>query len=200
MNVPAIVQSSARGAQVFFQESPNAAFTLFQSPFHITPGAQGIPAVPNGASGMIKITQHGSQPSMDGAAANFTGIVRVDALFQAPMPARVGGATVTFAPGARTVWHSHPLGQTLHVVAGTGLVQQWGQAVQTIRPGDLVWIPPNTKHWHGATATSTMVHIAITEALDGKAADWMEPVNTDQYGGVSGCSRRAYRVPTLRLE
>ncbi|GJG98198.1 cupin domain-containing protein [Cupriavidus pauculus] len=134
---------------------------------------------------MITITQCGSQPSMDGAAVSFTGSVRIDAHFQAGPPARVGGATVTFAPGARTVWHSHPLGQTLLVVAGIGFVQQWGEPVRTMGPGDLVWIPPNTKHWHGATAASTMAHIAITEALEGIAVDWMEPVDTDQYAKAS---------------
>lgn len=130
---------------------------------------------------MITVTQPCLQSSTDGSAAYFTGSVRIDAHFQAPAPARVGGATVTFAPGARTAWHSHPLGQTLLVVAGVGFVQQWGQPVQTIRPGDLVWIPPNTKHWHGATATSTMAHIAIAEALEGKAVEWMEQVCLEEY-------------------
>ncbi|WP_307188103.1 cupin domain-containing protein [Cupriavidus sp. D384] len=130
---------------------------------------------------MVTITPPGSQPSIDGSAAHFTGSVRIDGHFQAPRPARVGGATVTFAPGARTAWHKHPLGQTLLVVAGMGFVQQWGEAVQIMRPGDLVWIPPNTKHWHGATASSTMAHIAITEAMEGKAVDWMERVSAMQY-------------------
>lgn len=130
---------------------------------------------------MITVTRHCMQSTTDGAAVSFSGSVRIDAHFQAPAPARVGGATVTFAPGARTAWHSHPLGQTLLVVAGTGFVQKWGEPAQTIRPGDLVWIPPNTKHWHGATSTSTMVHIAIAEALEGNAVEWMEQVAADEY-------------------
>src|SRR5690242_876063 len=103
---------------------------------------------------MITVTRPCMQPSLEASAATFTGSVRIDGQFRAPAPASVGGATVTFAPGARTAWHSHPLGQTLLVVAGVGFVQQWGQLVRTIRPGDLVWIPPNTKHWHGATTAS----------------------------------------------
>ncbi|WP_404994429.1 cupin domain-containing protein [Cupriavidus pauculus] len=129
----------------------------------------------------ITVTRAAVQPSMAGAAASFTGSVRIDAHFQAPLPARIGGATVTFAPGARTAWHSHPLGQTLLVVAGTGFVQQWGDLVQPLQPGDIVWIPPNTKHWHGATAHSSMVHIALAETLEGKAVDWMEHVDDEQY-------------------
>ncbi|TPQ39761.1 (R)-mandelonitrile lyase [Cupriavidus pinatubonensis] len=131
---------------------------------------------------MITVTRPCMQPSLEGSAANFTGSVRIDGQFQAPAPASVGGATVTFAPGARTAWHSHPLGQTLLVVAGVGFVQQWGQLVRTIRPGDLVWIPPNTKHWHGATTASIMAHIAIAEALEGKAVKWMEQVCPEEYG------------------
>ncbi|MGO4331095.1 cupin domain-containing protein [Cupriavidus sp. 2TAF22] len=132
---------------------------------------------------MIKVTPIGSQPSKDGPEEFFTGSVRIDSLFQAEAPARVGGATVIFGPGARTAWHSHPLGQTLLVTAGTGLVQQWGAPVQTIRSGDLVWIPPSTKHWHGATAATSMTHIAIAESLDGKVVDWMEQVCAEQYEG-----------------
>ncbi|WP_082016666.1 (R)-mandelonitrile lyase [Cupriavidus sp. IDO] len=131
---------------------------------------------------MITVTQPCQQSSGEGPAAYFTGSVRVDAHFQAEAPARVGGATVTFAPGARTAWHSHPLGQTLLVVAGVGVVQQWGEPAQTIRPGDLVWIPPNTKHWHGATGSVTMAHIAIAEVLEGTAVEWMEQVSSQQYG------------------
>lgn len=133
---------------------------------------------------MITVTKPCQQSSSQGPAACFTGSVRIDSHFQADAPARVSGATVTFAPGARTAWHSHPLGQTLLVVAGVGVVQQWGEPAQTIRPGDLVWIPPNTKHWHGATASVTMAHIAIAEAMDGTVVEWMEQVSPEQYTQV----------------
>ncbi len=134
------------------------------------------------ASGQtITIARSGSQPSRQGPAENFTGSVRVDSPFQASDPARVSGALVTFEPGARSAWHSHPLGQTLIVTAGTGRVQQWGSPVDEIRQGDVVWIPPNQKHWHGASPTSSMAHIAIVEQLDGKSTDWMEKVSEEQY-------------------
>jgi quercetin dioxygenase-like cupin family protein len=122
-----------------------------------------------------------SQAPSIGAAQNFTGMVRVEGRFQASPPARVSGGTVIFEPGARTAWHTHPLGQTLIVTAGVGLVQHWGGASQEIRPGDVVWIPPGVKHWHGAAATSGMMHIAISEALDGKTVVWMELVSDEQY-------------------
>ncbi len=130
----------------------------------------------------INVTRVGSNPSSAGAEQNFTGSVFVDSRFQAAAPARVGGGVVTFAPGARTAWHTHPLGQTLIVTSGVGRVQKWGDPVQEIRPGDVVWIPPGVKHWHGAGPTVGMSHIAIAESLDGKAVDWMEKVSTDQYG------------------
>lgn len=130
----------------------------------------------------IKIMRIGSQPSSAGGEQNFTGSVRVDSRFQAPLPARVGGGIVTFEPGARTAWHTHPLGQTLIVTAGVGRVQKWGDAVQEIRPGDVVWIPPGVKHWHGATPTVGMSHVAISEALEGKSVEWMEKVSQEQYG------------------
>lgn len=130
---------------------------------------------------MITLTPTGSQPSVKGQAEYFTGTVRVDSPFQASEPARVGGATVTFEPGARTAWHTHPLGQTLFVAAGSGLVQEWGGPVHRINPGDVVWIPPGVKHWHGAAPTTAMTHIAIAESLDGKAVDWMEKVSDEQY-------------------
>jgi quercetin dioxygenase-like cupin family protein len=133
------------------------------------------------ADPMITVMPAGSQPSTAGAAGNFTGSVRVDQRFQATAPARVGGGVVTFEPGARSAWHTHPLGQTLIVTAGVGRVQQWGGPVQDIRPGDVVWIPPGIKHWHGATPTHGMSHIAIAEALDGKSVEWMEQVADDQY-------------------
>ncbi|MGO8865655.1 MAG: cupin domain-containing protein [Alphaproteobacteria bacterium] len=129
----------------------------------------------------MEIRRSGSQPSGKGPAEYFTGTVRVDPLFQADAPARALGATVTFEPGARTAWHSHPLGQTLIVTAGCGRVQRWGGPVEEIRPGDVVWIPPGEKHWHGATATTAMSHIAIVEQLNGKSADWMEKVSDDPH-------------------
>lgn len=136
-----------------------------------------------GEAPSVKVTRVGSQPSIKGPAETFTGAVRIDSLFQAASPARLGGAFVTFEPGARTAWHTHPLGQTLIVTAGAGLVQHRGGAVQEIRPGDIVWIPPGVKHWHGAAASTAMTHIAIAEALDGKVVDWMEKVSDEQFGG-----------------
>lgn len=130
---------------------------------------------------MLTVTPNGSQPSVKGSADYFTGAVRVDAPFKGTEPAQVSGGTVTFEPGARTAWHTHPLGQTLIVTAGTGWVQEWGQPVRLIKPGDTVWIPPNVKHWHGATATTGMTHIAIAEVLDGKVVDWMEHVSEQEY-------------------
>jgi quercetin dioxygenase-like cupin family protein len=125
----------------------------------------------------MDIKRNGSQQSAKGPADWFTGAVRVDLLFQAPEPARVAGARVTFEPGARTVWHTHPLGQTLIVTAGVGRVQRAGGPVEEIRPGDVVWFAPGEKHWHGAAPTTAMTHIAIQEALDGKAVEWMEHVS-----------------------
>jgi 4-carboxymuconolactone decarboxylase len=133
-------------------------------------------------SQMIKIARKGSQPSRQGPAENFTGSVRVDPLFQPNAQVRAAGSLVTFESGARTAWHSHPLGQILIVTAGTGRVQRWGDPVDEIRQGDVVWIPPGQKHWHGAAPNSSMAHIAIVEALDGKSADWMEKVTDAQYG------------------
>lgn len=130
---------------------------------------------------MITVIHAGSQPSTRGSNDHFTGSVRVDSRFQGEAPARIGGAIVTFEPGARTAWHTHPLGQTLIVTAGIGLVQQWGGPVQVIKPGDVVWIPPGVKHWHGATRTTSMTHIAVAEALNGKSVDWMELVTEAQY-------------------
>ena len=129
----------------------------------------------------MKITRVGSQPSGKGPADWFTGTVRIDPLFQAPEPARAGGASVTFEPGARTAWHTHPLGQTLIITAGFGWVQREDGLIEEVRPGDVVWFPPGLKHWHGATPTTAMTHIAIQESLDGKAVDWMETVSDEQY-------------------
>ncbi len=129
----------------------------------------------------MKITRIGSQPSKPGPADWFTGTVRIDPLMDAPEPARVAAASVTFEPGARTAWHTHPLGQTLFVTAGCGWAQRWGEPIEEIRPGDLVWFPPGEKHWHGATPTTAMTHIAIQEKLNGQAVEWMEQVSDDQY-------------------
>ena len=129
----------------------------------------------------MEIKRCGSQASSKGPGDWFTGTVRIDPLFQAPEPARVAGASVTFEPGARTNWHSHPLGQTLYVVAGVGRVQTQGGPVREIRPGDVVWIPPGEKHWHGGSPTTGMTHIALQESLDGSHANWMEPVSDADY-------------------
>jgi quercetin dioxygenase-like cupin family protein len=129
----------------------------------------------------------GSQPSSRGSTDWFTGTVRVDPLFQAPAPARVGAARVTFEPAARTAWHTHPLGQTLIVTDGCGRVQREGGPIEEIRPGDIVWFPPGEKHWHGASPTTAMTHIAVQESLDGKNVNWMEKVTDDEYGaGLAG--------------
>lgn len=131
---------------------------------------------------MITVSQSGSKPSVKGPAEYFTGTVRIDAPFQGTGPAKVGGATVTFVPSARTAWHTHPLGQTLIVTAGFGRVQEWGGPVREIRPGDIVWIPAGVKHWHGAAPENSMSHIAIAEAEEGKVVEWMEKVSDEQYG------------------
>jgi quercetin dioxygenase-like cupin family protein len=129
----------------------------------------------------MEIQRIGSQPSAKGSSQWFTGIVRIDPLFQAPDPARTQGASVTFEPSARTAWHTHPLGQTLIVTAGYGRAQRWGGPVEAIRPGDVVWFAPGEKHWHGAAEATAVTHIAIQEKLDGKVVDWMEPVSDEQY-------------------
>ena len=131
----------------------------------------------------MDITRNGTQFSGKGPADWFTGMVRFDPLFQSPAPARAAGLSVTFEPGARTAWHTHPLGQTLIVTEGCGRVQRWGGPVEEIRPGDVVWIPPGEKHWHGAAPKTGMTHIAIHELLDGKAVDWLEKVSDEQYEG-----------------
>jgi quercetin dioxygenase-like cupin family protein len=129
----------------------------------------------------MEIKRAGSQRSGKGPAEYFTGTVRVDPLFQAPAPARAAGASVTFEPGARTAWHTHPLGQTLIVTAGYGRVQRWEGKMEEVRPGDIVWFAPGEKHWHGASPTTAMTHIAIQEALDGTFVNWMEHVSDEQY-------------------
>jgi quercetin dioxygenase-like cupin family protein len=129
----------------------------------------------------MEIKRSGSEPSNKGPAEWFTGTVRIDPLFQTANPARVGAASVTFEPGARTAWHTHPLGQTLIVTAGCGRAQRWGGPIEEIRPGDVISFPPAEKHWHGASPRTAMTHIAIQEQLDGKAVDWMEHVSDQQY-------------------
>ncbi|ELW9470309.1 (R)-mandelonitrile lyase [Enterobacter asburiae] len=129
----------------------------------------------------MKIIRSGSLPSAKGPEAWFTGTVRIDAPFQASEPASVGGATVTFEPGARTAWHTHPLGQTLIVTQGRGWLQEWGKAAEILNQGDIAWIPPGVKHWHGASAQTAMTHIAIAESVNGSPVAWLENVTDEQY-------------------
>jgi quercetin dioxygenase-like cupin family protein len=131
----------------------------------------------------MEIKRSGSEPSGKGPADWFTGSVRIDRVMDAQDPARVMTATVTFEPGARTAWHTHPLGQTLIVTSGAGRAQRWGGPIEDIRPGDIVWFAPGEKHWHGASPTTAMTHIAIQEKLDGKSVDWLEHVTDEQYKG-----------------
>lgn len=132
----------------------------------------------------MEIRPCGSKPTNRAPAQSFTGVVLHEQVIEAPAPARVRSSHVTFEPGARTAWHTHPLGQTLYVLAGVGRVQAWGGPIREIRPGDVVWIPPGEKHWHGATPKNAMTHIAIQESLDGKHVEWMEHVTDEQYGGA----------------
>ncbi|GLR92119.1 hypothetical protein GCM10007857_88380 [Bradyrhizobium iriomotense] len=129
----------------------------------------------------MDIKRNGSRPSQKGSGEWFTGAVRIDPLFSAPEPARTGAGQVTFEPGARTAWHTHPLGQTLIITAGLGWVQREGGPVEEVRPGDVVWFPPGLKHWHGASSTTAMTHIAVQESVGGKNVDWMEKVTDEQY-------------------
>jgi quercetin dioxygenase-like cupin family protein len=129
----------------------------------------------------MEIKRVGSQPSAKGPSDWFTGTVQIDPLFQAPDPARIQGASVTFEPGARTAWHTHPLGQTLIVTAGCGWAPRWGGPIEEIQPGDVGWFAPGEKHWHGATPSTAMSRIAIQEKKDGKVVDWMEQVSDEQY-------------------
>jgi 4-carboxymuconolactone decarboxylase len=144
--------------------------------------AGGSAMAPASEDRTIVVTRSEAQTSRQGPAENFTGSVRVGQPFQASAPGRVSGARVTFEPGARTAWHSHPLGQTLIVTSGVGRVQRWGDPVDEIRPGDVVWIPPGQKHWHGASPSVGMTHIAIAERPEGKSVDWMEKVTDEEYG------------------
>jgi quercetin dioxygenase-like cupin family protein len=143
--------------------------------------AQSLSQATSTGSQTMDIKRSGSQPSRKGPAEYFTGTVRIDPLFQALEPSRVGGGSVTFEPGARTAWHTHPLGQTLIIIAGAGWVQREGGAIEEVHPGDVVWFPAGLKHWHGATPTTAMTHIAITESLNGKNVDWLEKVSHEQY-------------------
>jgi quercetin dioxygenase-like cupin family protein len=134
----------------------------------------------------MDINRAGSQPSTKGPIEYFTGAVRVDSLIRPRGPARVAASSVTFEPGARTAWHTHPLGQTLIVTAGSGRAQRWGAPAEDIRPGDVIWFPPGEKHWHGAAPDTAMTHIAVQEQLEGKTVEWMEQVTDDQYHGRGG--------------
>lgn len=138
-------------------------------------------AVAADAAQSMTLVRNGEQASIQGAPANFVGSARIDPLFPVRAPSRVSAGYVTFQPGARSMWHSHPLGQTLVVTAGTGWVQQEGGEKQVIKPGDVIWTPPGVKHWHGATDRTGMTHMAIQESLDGKNVEWMEPVTEAQY-------------------
>ncbi len=164
------------------------AMTLLrpQAALCLTTCLLGLAAPPETQAGTrpIKIIRNGTQPSAKGPADSFTGTVRVDPLFLAQEPSRVSAAIVTFEPGARTAWHTHPLGQTLIVTAGCGRVQKWGGAIEEIRPGDVVRIPPGVKHWHGAAPTTAMTHIAIQEQNLGRTVDWLEKVSDAQYLAV----------------
>lgn len=144
-------------------------------------GPVGLAQAPASDGQTLRITRAGSQPSAKGSADFFTGAVRVDPMFPATAPSRVSGGHVTFEPGARSAWHTHPVGQILIVTSGLGFVQQWGGPRQEVRAGDIVWFPPGLKHWHGASTTSAMTHSAIQEAVEGKAVDWMEHVADEQY-------------------
>jgi len=158
--------------------------TLFTAAAALAAACIGVQAAgaAQGSGDPITVTRAGSVPSAKGAVPNnFSGSVRVDMLHTPKEPWRTSAAYVTFEPGARTVWHTHPVGQTLVVTAGSGLVQRFGAPVETIRSGDVVWIPAGVKHWHGAAPSTGMTHIAITESLNGKAVDWLEPVSEAQY-------------------
>jgi 4-carboxymuconolactone decarboxylase len=152
-------------------------------------------ALASGARSQVMIARNNSQPPSTGSADNFTGTVRILGSFQRTAPARVSGVTVTFEAGARTAWHTHPLGQTLIVTAGAGRVQCWDDPAEEIRPGDVVWIPPGQKHWHGAAPNSSMTHIAISEQLNGKTVDWMEKVSNAQFGAPLNGQTPARNTP-----
>jgi quercetin dioxygenase-like cupin family protein len=158
---------------------------IFASLSLLTAAPSGIvqAQAPAGDGPTLRITRAGSQPSAKGSAEYFTGAVRGDPMFPATAPSRVSGGHVTFEPGARSAWHTHPVGQTLVITLGLGWVQQWGGPKQEVRAGDVVWFPPSIKHWHGASATTAMTHIAIQETIDGKNVDWLEQVSDEQCCG-----------------
>lgn len=159
--------------------------------------ASGRASEPDARSEAIRIARRGQQPSSQGSAEYFTGSVRIEPLFEAKDRSRTSGGSVTFEPGARTAWHTHPLCQTLIVTAGTGRVQRWGDPVEEIRSGDIVWIPPGQKHWHGASPATGMTHIAIQEYSGGKNVDWMEQVSDEQYKAVTPAPSALHPMPTL---
>lgn len=144
--------------------------------------ASGVAGTVCNAEGAIRISRVADQQSVVGSPKNFIGRVRVDQAFSGESPSRINGAMVTFEPGSRTAWHVHPLGQTLIIISGVGRIQEWGGPILELHPGDVVWIPPGVKHWHGAGAVQGMSHIAISEKLDGRSVDWQEPVSDEQYG------------------
>ena len=146
-----------------------------------TAPASTAPDNTNGNPAQMVIARAGSQASTKGPAQNFTGSVRVDPLFGVRAPSSVSGGAVTFEPGARSAWHTHPMGQVLIVTAGAGRIQQWGGAVEQIRAGDVIWTPPGIKHWHGAAPSTAVTHIAIQESANGKSVEWLEKVNDEQY-------------------
>ncbi|TQF12894.1 cupin domain-containing protein [Myxococcus llanfairpwllgwyngyllgogerychwyrndrobwllllantysiliogogogochensis] len=158
-------------------------------------GTQVAATSPSDGAQALRISRSGSQAPRQGPAESFTGAVRVDPLFQAKAPSRTSGASVTFEPGARSAWHAHPLGQVLLVTEGVGRVQRWGDPAEEIRPGDVVWIPPGQKHWHGASPEHRMTHIAVLEHLDGKTTEWMEKVSDAQYGAPTTEGRPPSEVP-----
>lgn len=160
----------------FNKVNPDAYIRLFEKLLLVR-----IDATPKTEGRQMEIKRSGSRPTAVGSGDYFTGSVRIEPLFQAPYPARVVGASVTFEPGARTAWHTHPLGQTLVVMSGSGWAQRDGGPIEDIRPGDVIWFAPGEKHWHGATSTSGMTHFAIQEAMDGKTVDWLEKVSDEQY-------------------
>lgn len=173
----------ARDRRTFLQTAGLTA-ALILAAYARIPSVPGAKPKPNSTSSMntnMTITRNGSQPSGKGPSDWFTGTVRIDPLFQPKDSARAAAASVTFEPGARTAWHTHPLGQTLIVTAGSGRAQVEGGPIEEIRPGDVVWFPPGVKHWHGAAPTTAMTHIAIQEQLDGKVVDWLEHVTDEQY-------------------
>jgi quercetin dioxygenase-like cupin family protein len=158
--------------------------TFFLPLFLLAPAharAEEAPVPPAPVARGVEVTRNGSQPSTKGPADHFTGSVRIDPLFRPEAPSALAGASVTFEPGARTAWHTHPRGQVLVVTAGSGWVQQWGGRAQEIRPGDVVRIPPGQKHWHGAAATTALTHVALQEQVDGKTVEWLEKVSDGQY-------------------